>query len=55
VCRTSTHTFIPHGRSIPITVTLNGSVRDRISTKLGDGGPPIRVVTTNGPMTVRRQ
>jgi Putative adhesin len=39
----------------PITVTINGRVRDRISTKLGDGGAPIRVVTTNGPMTVRRQ
>jgi hypothetical protein len=39
----------------PITVTLSGRVRDRISTKLGDGGAPVRVVTTNGPMTVRRQ
>ena len=38
----------------PVTVTLSGRVRDRISTTLGNGGPPIRVVTTNGPMTVRR-
>ena len=39
----------------PLTVTLNGRVTDRISTTLGSGGPTIRVVTTNGPMTVRRQ
>jgi len=38
----------------PITVTLSGRVRDRISTTLGSGGPPVRVVTTNGPMVVRR-
>jgi len=38
----------------PVTVTLSGRVRDRVSTTLGNGGPPIRVVTTNGPMTVRR-
>jgi len=38
----------------PMTVTINGRVKDRISTTLGNGGPPIRVVTTNGPMTVRR-
>jgi putative adhesin len=38
----------------PMTVTLSGRVRNRISTTLGSGGPPVRVVTTNGPMTVRR-
>ena len=38
----------------PITVTLSGRIRDRISTTLGSGGPPVRVVTTNGPMMVRR-
>jgi hypothetical protein len=38
----------------PMTVTINGRVKDRISTTLGKGGPPIRVVTTNGPMTVRK-
>jgi hypothetical protein len=38
----------------PLTVTINGRVTDRISTTLGAGGAPIRVVTTNGPMTVRR-
>jgi len=38
----------------PLTVTITGRVTDRISTTLGTGGAPIRVVTTNGPMTVRR-
>lgn len=40
--------------AFPITVTLNGRVTDRVSATLGEGGPLIRVVTTNGPMTVRR-
>ena len=45
----------PMSVGFPITVTLNGRVRDRISTTLGNGGPPIRVMTTNGPMTVDRR
>jgi DUF4097 and DUF4098 domain-containing protein YvlB len=45
----------PMDMRFPLTVTLSGRVTDRISTTLGSGGPPIRVVTTNGPMTVRRQ
>ena len=44
----------PMDVGFPMTVTINGRVKDRISTTLGKGGPPIRVVTTNGPMTVRR-
>jgi hypothetical protein len=44
----------PMDVGFPMTVTINGRVKDRISTTLGNGGPPIRVVTTNGPMTVRR-
>src|SRR5439155_24832676 len=44
----------PMDVGFPMTVTLSGRVRDRISTTLGSGGPPVRVVTTNGPMTVRR-
>jgi hypothetical protein len=44
----------PMDVGFPMTVTINGRVKDRISTTLGSGGPPIRVVTTNGPMTVRR-
>jgi DUF4097 and DUF4098 domain-containing protein YvlB len=45
----------PMDVGFPMTVTISGRVKDRISTTLGNGGPPIRVVTTNGPMTVRRQ
>jgi hypothetical protein len=44
----------PMDVDFPITVTLSGRIRDRISTTLGAGGAPIRVVTTNGPMMVRR-
>ncbi len=39
---------------IPITVTLLGRRQDRIHTTLGKGGAPIRVVTTNGPLTIRK-
>jgi hypothetical protein len=44
----------PMDIGFPITVTINGRITDRISTTLGQGGPPVRVVTTNGPMSVRR-
>jgi hypothetical protein len=44
----------PMDVGFPITVTINGRITDRISTTLGQGGPPVRVVTTNGPMSVRR-
>jgi hypothetical protein len=44
----------PMDMSFPMTVTLSGRIRNRISTTLGNGGPLIRVVTTNGPMMVRR-
>src|ERR1043165_2267454 len=44
----------PMDVGFPMTVTISGRVKDRITTTLGSGGPPIRVVTTNGPMTVRR-
>lgn len=44
----------PMDVGFPMTVTLSGRIRDRINTTLGSGGPSIRVVTTNGPMTVRR-
>ena len=44
----------PMDVGFPLMVTINGRITDRISTTLGSGGAPIRVVTTNGPMTVRR-
>jgi hypothetical protein len=31
-----------------------GRIRGPISATLGNGGPPIRVVTTNGPVSIRR-
>jgi DUF4097 and DUF4098 domain-containing protein YvlB len=36
-----------------IPVTVQGRISRRIQTELGRGGAPIRVVTTNGPVTVR--
>ena len=36
-----------------IPVTVQGRISRRIQTQLGRGGAPIRVVTTNGPVTVR--
>jgi DUF4097 and DUF4098 domain-containing protein YvlB len=44
----------PTDFQVPITVTLKGRRTDRIHTTLGKGGAPVRVVTTNGPLTVRR-
>jgi putative adhesin len=44
----------PMDVAFPLTVTVQGHVTDRIRTTLGAGGAPIRVVTTNGPLTIRR-
>lgn len=44
----------PMDTSVPLTVTVQGRMRDRIHAKLGKGGAPIRVVTTNGPLSIRR-
>jgi DUF4097 and DUF4098 domain-containing protein YvlB len=41
--------------SIDFPITVQGRLSNRISVDLGSGGPPVRVVTTNGPVTVRRQ
>jgi DUF4097 and DUF4098 domain-containing protein YvlB len=38
---------------IDIPVTVRGEARKHIRTRLGRGGAPIRVMTTNGPLTVR--
>lgn len=38
----------------PLTVTIQGRITHRVSSTLGSGGPPVRVVTRNGPMVVRR-
>lgn len=44
----------PMRTEFPLTVTLHGHVARRVTAKLGSGGPSVRVVTTNGPMTIRR-
>lgn len=40
---------------IPITVQGRIGRMTRLSTTLGSGGAPVRVVTTNGPLTLRRR
>jgi hypothetical protein len=44
----------PMTLAFPLSVTLQGRVARRVSATLGQGGPPVRVVTTNGPLTIRR-
>jgi hypothetical protein len=45
----------PMESDFPLTVTLNsGRSWKRMTMTLGDGGPPVRVVTTNGPVSLRR-
>jgi len=39
---------------VDFPVTVQGDVKQRISARLGRGGAPIRVTTTNGGVTVRR-
>lgn len=41
------------GMRIDFPVTVQGEVGKRIDTRLGEGGAPIRAVTTNGGVTVR--
>lgn len=42
--------------SIDFPVTVQGQIDfHRLSTDIGGGGAPVRVVTTNGPLTVRRE
>lgn len=42
----------PMNIDFPLTVTIQGRMTNRIHTTLGDGGPSVRVVTTNGPITI---
>ena len=44
----------PMDTSFPLTVTHSGSNWKRVSTTLGSGGPTVRVMTTNGPLSLRR-
>jgi hypothetical protein len=36
-------------------MTLQGRIDRHITTTLGDGGPTVRVITTNGPLRVRQR
>lgn len=49
----------PFRTDIPLQVTLEGNMghnRAReIRTRLGNGGPPVRAVTTNGPVVIERR
>jgi hypothetical protein len=42
------------GLQIDFPVTVQGRLNRRIEVTLGDGGPPIRAVTTNGGVAIRR-
>jgi Toastrack DUF4097 len=44
----------PMNLAFPLTVTVQGRLSQRIRATLGRGGAPVRVVTTNGPLTIRR-
>jgi hypothetical protein len=44
----------PLSSDIPLTVRFDGRRDRRIETTLGRGGAPLRVVTTNGPLSIRR-
>jgi DUF4097 and DUF4098 domain-containing protein YvlB len=44
----------PFESDIPLTVTFRGRMPRELNTTLGRGGAPIRVVTTNGPLSLRR-
>ena len=40
---------------IDYPMTLQGRIDRHITTTIGDGGAPVRVITTNGPLRVRQQ
>ena len=44
----------PMDLAFPLTVTIQGRVTNHIQSTLGDGGAPVRIVTTNGPLSIRR-
>lgn len=43
------------GLHFDFPVTVQGRMTRRLTTDLGSGGPPIRVMTTNGGVTVQRK
>jgi hypothetical protein len=45
----------PFSTDVPLEVRVLGNRTSRIQTKIGDGGAPVRAVTSNGPVTIRRR
>lgn len=45
----------PFSTDLPLTVTLQGRLSGPFTATLGSGGPPIRVLTTNGPVSIKRR
>ncbi|MGH7127613.1 MAG: DUF4097 family beta strand repeat-containing protein [Planctomycetaceae bacterium] len=45
----------PMDSEVPLMVRFVGRRASRIETTLGSGGAPLRVVTTNGPITLRQR
>ncbi len=45
----------PFNTEVALNVQVLGRNATHINTKLGDGGAPVRVVTTNGPIVIRRR
>jgi hypothetical protein len=43
----------PFDSDVPLTVTLRGRLRGPFTATIGQGGPTIRAVTTNGPVHIR--
>ncbi|MEO8450815.1 MAG: DUF4097 family beta strand repeat-containing protein [Gemmatimonadota bacterium] len=43
------------GLEVDFPIEVRGKINRRINAKLGDGGAPIRVTTTNGGVTIRRR
>jgi hypothetical protein len=43
------------GMDIGFPVTIQGRLNRRLTTQLGDGGPPVRIITTNGGVVLRRR
>lgn len=39
---------------IGFPITVQGRLDRRIETDIGKGGPTVRVITTNGPVVIRR-
>jgi DUF4097 and DUF4098 domain-containing protein YvlB len=44
----------PFNVAFPLTITVEGRLGRRMTTTLGAGCAPVRVVTTNGPVSIRR-